>query len=72
MKRLAAKWEKANTAPTSTVENFVKDAMDTVQSKYDHRGAQIHVFGSVYQARVVIVIDGRQTFWHYVVVLEGA
>jgi folylpolyglutamate synthase/dihydropteroate synthase len=61
MQRLAAKWEKSCTASAVTVENSVKDAMDTVRSKYDHRGAQILVVGSVYQAGAVIVMLSAET-----------
>jgi uncharacterized protein YajQ (UPF0234 family) len=61
MQRLAAKWGKSSTASTVTVENSVEDAMDTVRSKYDYRGAQILVVGSVYQAGAVIIMLSAET-----------
>jgi folylpolyglutamate synthase/dihydropteroate synthase len=56
LQQLAVKWEISKPGMEVTVENSVKSAIDTVQSKYDHRGAQILVVGSVYQAGAVIIL----------------
>jgi folylpolyglutamate synthase/dihydropteroate synthase len=58
LQQLAGKWEKSEAGIRATIANSVKDAMDVVHNKYDHRGAQILVVGSVYQAGAVMVMLG--------------
>jgi hypothetical protein len=56
LQQLAVKWGRLKAGMTVTVENSIKGAMNAVQNKYDHQGAQILVVGSVYQAGAVIVM----------------
>jgi hypothetical protein len=56
LQQSAVKWESFKPGMEFTVEDSVKNAMDTVQSRYHNRGAQILVVGSVYQAGAAIIL----------------